>query len=117
MSLSKAWVQRDGGFKYRNTLCLNAIDIVEKVRVYDKGVTANADPASRNRVLVDYRVGDMHAPHIDNTEPVKTVCQAFVDAIERGIRPPTDGLAGLRVVRLLAAAQESIHKNGERIVL
>ena len=89
----------------------------DKIRVYDKGVTANADPTSRNRILVDYRVGDMYAPHIDNTEPVKRVCQAFVDAIGHGIRPPTDGLAGLRVVRLLAAAQESIHKNGERIVL
>ncbi len=89
----------------------------EKVRVYDKGVTRNADSLSRKRALIDYRIGDMYAPHIDNTEPLSRVCRTFVEAIERGTRPPTDGRAGLRVVRLLEAGQESLRKNGERIGL
>ncbi len=89
----------------------------EKVLVYDKGITHNADVSSRNRALVDYRVGDMHAPHLDNAEPLNRVCRAFIDAVERGIRPPTDGLAGLRVVRLLEAGQQSLRKNGERIAV
>ncbi|MEE8508633.1 MAG: gfo/Idh/MocA family oxidoreductase, partial [Myxococcota bacterium] len=89
----------------------------EKVLVYDKGITRNADVSSRARALVDYRVGDMYAPHLDNTEPLNRVCRAFVDAVERGIRPPTDGLAGLRVVRVLEAGQQSLRKNGERIAL
>lgn len=89
----------------------------EKVLVYDKGITHNADISSRNRALVDYRVGDMYAPHLDNTEPLNRVCRVFIDAVERGIRPPTDGLAGLRVVRLLEAGQQSLRKNGEQIAL
>lgn len=89
----------------------------EKVLVYDKGITHNADVSSRNRALVDYRVGDMYAPHLDNTEPLNRVCRVFIDAVERGIRPPTDGLAGLRVVRLLEAGQQSLRKNGEQIAL
>ena len=89
----------------------------EKVRVYDKGVTHNADSLSRKRALIDYRIGDMYAPHIDNTEPLSRVCRTFVEAIERGTRPPTDGRAGLRVVRMLEAGQESLRKNGERIGL
>ncbi len=89
----------------------------EKVLVYDKGITHNADVSSRNRALVDYRVGDMYAPHLDNTEALNRVCRAFIDAVERGIRPPTDGLAGLRVVRLLEAGQQSLRKNGEQIAL
>ncbi len=89
----------------------------EKVLVYDKGITHNADVSSRNRARVDYRVGDMYAPHLDNTEPLNRVCRVFIDAVERGIRPPTDGLAGLRVVRLLEAGQQSLRKNGEQIAL
>ena len=89
----------------------------EKVLVYDKGITRDADVSSRTRALVDYRVGDMHAPHLDNAEPLNRVCRAFIDAVERGIHPPTDGLAGLRVVRLLEAGQQSLRKNGERIAL
>jgi predicted dehydrogenase len=89
----------------------------EKVLVYDKGITRDADASSRTRALVDYRVGDMHAPHLDNAEPLNRVCRAFIDAVERGIHPPTDGLAGLRVVRLLEAGQQSLRKNGERIAL
>ncbi len=89
----------------------------EKVLVYDKGITHNADVSSRNRALVDYRVGDMYAPHLDNAEPLNRVCRVFIDAVERGIRPPTDGLAGLRVVQLLEAGQQSLRKNGEQIAL
>jgi predicted dehydrogenase len=89
----------------------------EKVRVYDKGVTRNADSLSRKRALIDYRIGDMFAPHIDNTEPLNRVCRTFVEAIEHRTQPPTDGRSGLRVVRMLEAGQESLRKNGERIGL
>ena len=89
----------------------------EKIRIYDKGVALASDPVSRHRALVDYRVGDMHAPHIDKTEPLTRVCGDFLDAIENGTRPLTDGEAGLEVVRILEAAQQSIRKGGERISL
>ncbi len=89
----------------------------EKIRVYDKGVTLNGDPRSRTEALIDYRVGDMYAPHSDRTEPLESVCNAFVDAIQLGKTPPSDGLAGLRVVRMLEAAQRSIEQSGDRVTL
>ena len=89
----------------------------EKIRVYDKGVTLQSDRVNRLEALVDYRVGDMFAPHIDKTEPLLRVCQSFLEAIERGTAPPTDGEAGLLVVRVLEAAEQSILKDGERISL
>jgi predicted dehydrogenase len=89
----------------------------EKVRVYAKGVTLAGDSSVRQRALVDYRLGDMFAPHIEKTEPLARVCRAFVEAIEGGRPPPTDGRAGLEVVRLLEAAQESLRKHGERVWL
>ena len=87
----------------------------EKLRIYEKGVTLSSDPAARARALVDYRVGDMFAPYIEKFEPLERVCRSFVDCIERRSVPITDGQAGLDVVRVLDAAQESIRKEGERI--
>ena len=89
----------------------------EKIRVYDKGVTLNSDSKSRERALVGYRIGDMFAPHIDHTEPLRRVCQAFLSAIEKDTDPPTAGRAGLEVVRVLEAAQASIDADGVRVSL
>lgn len=89
----------------------------EKVRIYNKGVTLNGDRSARAAALVDYRVGDMFAPHIDKTEPLQRICHEFLDAIETGTHPTSDAVAGLQVVRLLEAAQRSMDREGERIPL
>ena len=87
----------------------------EKIRVYEKGVSLNPGRDERERALVDYRVGDMHAPYIEKYEPLQRLCADFVDAIETGRPTLTDGRAGLDVVRILEAAQQSIRKEGERV--
>ncbi len=90
----------------------------EKVRVYEKGVTINGAPVlDRNAALVDYRVGDMYVPHIETTEPLERVCRSFVEAIETGARPLTDGRMGLQVVRILEGAQRSLDTDGARVPL
>jgi predicted dehydrogenase len=87
----------------------------EKLRIYEKGVTVNSDRADRARALVDYRLGDMSAPYIDKFEPLANVCRDFVDCVRQGTVPVSDGQAGVDVVQVLEAAQESIQKDGERI--
>ena len=87
----------------------------EKIRVYEKGVTLTSDRGARERALVDYRVGDMFAPYIEKYEPLERVCRDFLDSIRDGTTPLIDGCAGLEVVRVLEAAQESIRKEGEPI--
>ena len=67
--------------------------------------------------MVDYRTGDMFAPYIDKTEPLSRVCRAFLDAVSSGEPTPTSGEAGLAVVRVLEAAQRSLQKGGERVLL
>jgi predicted dehydrogenase len=89
----------------------------EKIRVYDKGVTFNSGPERRAQALVDYRVGDMFAPYIDKVEPLEEVGRSFVEAIRSGTPPITDGRAGLLVVQVLEAAQESIRRDGEKVRL
>ena len=76
----------------------------EKIRVYEKGVTLDGHSGDRERALVDYRMGDMFAPYIEKTEPLQLVCSSFLEAIESGTSPLTDGRAGLAVVRVLEAA-------------
>jgi predicted dehydrogenase len=94
------------------------IEPTEKVRVYDKGVTTNrtGDREADYQRLVSYRTGDVWAPKLDSTEALCYVVGEFLDSIRTARRPLTDGEAGLRVVRLLEAAQQSI-KNGGQVQL
>lgn len=89
----------------------------EKIRVYDRGMALDGGDRTRTPTLGDYRFGEMHAPNIDKTEPLARVCAAFIDAINDGTQPETDGVAGLEVVRILEAAQRSIENGGQRITL
>lgn len=98
------------------------IEPTEKVRVYDKGVLITraeevADKEAAYRTLVSYRTGDVWVPKLDSTEALYYVCDEFLSAIEERRRPLTDGQSGLRVVRLLEAAQQSISQNGRVIEL
>jgi predicted dehydrogenase len=100
----------------RKMILYDDIEPTEKVRVYDKGVTTNrvgADREADYQTLVSYRTGDVWAPKLDSAEALRYVVAEFLDSI-RASRPPlTDGQAGLRVVRVLAAAQESIKNGGQ----
>ena len=88
--------------------------VTEKVKIYDKGVTLNSIEGLYD-ALVQYRQGDMHAPAIENSEALAREIRHFVHCITQGTTPITDGRSGLRVVRILAAAEESIRQEGKRI--
>lgn len=95
------------------------IEPTEKVRVYDKGVTASrvGDREAAYQTLVSYRTGDVWAPKLDTTEALRYVVAEFLDSINQGRKPLTDGYAGLRVVRLLEAAQQSMKNGGQAVTL
>jgi predicted dehydrogenase len=99
----------------RKMILYDDIEPTEKVRVYDKGVTAKrvGDREADYQTLVSYRTGDVWAPKLDSTEALRYVVADFLDSIGGARRPLTDGLAGLRVVRLLEAAQQSIKDGGQ----
>ncbi|HEY0545775.1 MAG TPA: Gfo/Idh/MocA family oxidoreductase [Pyrinomonadaceae bacterium] len=98
------------------------IEPTEKIRIYDKGVTTkrSKDATEREaeyRTLVGYRTGDVWVPKLDSTEALTYVSEEFLSAIRESRSPLTDGHAGLRVVRLLEAAQQSIEQDGRQIKL
>ena len=84
----------------------------EKVRVYDKGVSVTSERGVY-QLLVSYRSGDMWAPRLDETEALQRETRYFLDCIATGERPVNDGRAGLRVVRMLEAADESLRRHRE----
>jgi predicted dehydrogenase len=88
----------------------------EKVRVYDKGVQFKTGEGLHD-VLVSYRTGDMWAPQIEQVEALRAELDYFADCIMTRQTPFNDGQAGLRVVRMLEAAEHSIQKRGELITL
>jgi predicted dehydrogenase len=97
----------------RRMVLYDDIEATEKVKVYDRGIRWNEDPDEvRRETLVAYRLGDMSAPVIDQTEALRTECAHFIEAIITGAPPLTDGHAGLRTVRMLEAAERSLRNGG-----
>ena len=88
----------------------------EKVRVYDKGVERGGQVVSYGDALT-VRSGDILIPKISLQEPLRLECQHFVDCVRDRKTPLTDGADGLRVVRVLAAAQASLEQGGAPVPL
>ena len=101
----------------RKGLVYNDLLPDEKIRVYDRGITVSHDQETKRGILVGYRTGDVWAPHVDRVEPLQVMVSHFAECVADGKRPLTDGEAGLRIVRILEAAQRSIKAQGGRITL
>ena len=86
----------------------------EKIKVYDKGVDVTPGPGVHD-LLVSYRSGDMWAPKIEQTEALAAETRHFIDCVSRGVKPLNDGESGLRVVRILEAADESLKHRGKAV--
>ena len=83
----------------------------EKLRIYDKGY--DRPPAfSQYAEYLTLRQGDIHIPHVPMAEPLAVEIDHFLDCILHGTPPRTDGASGLRAVRILAAAQASLVRDG-----
>jgi predicted dehydrogenase len=89
----------------------------EKVKVYDSGITLNGGGEGVYQMLVGYRTGDIWSPRVSPTEALQVEAQHFLDCIELGSRPLSDGEAGLRVVRILEAAARSLASGGQVVEL
>jgi len=87
----------------------------EKVKIYDKGVTVSHQSEAVYELLVGYRSGDMWAPKLDNTEALRTETIHFINCIENNKAPLTDAASGLRIVRLLEAAEISMRARGRLV--
>lgn len=85
---------------------------VDKIQLYDRGVALGA-PNSFGEYQLTYRTGDIISPKLDVTEPLLIQTNHFLDCVEQGQRPRSDGEMGLAIVRVLEAAEISARSNGE----
>jgi predicted dehydrogenase len=83
------------------------MEIERKVTIYDKGF--DQDFSSYGEYIA--RSGEAYSPRISNEEPLRIECRHFVDCIRDGSRPRSDGMSGLRVVRVLEALQRSLEES------
>jgi predicted dehydrogenase len=75
-----------------------------KLQVFDKGF----DEGARGYGEYITRTGDIFSPSIPNVEPLRVECEHFVECVRTGARPRSDGISGLRVVRVLEELQRSL---------
>jgi predicted dehydrogenase len=99
----------------KKMLVWNDLEADEKLKIYDKGVQMNGDGVYD--LLVSYRSGDMWAPRVEQVEALKMEAAYFVDCIMNNKTPFNDGVAGLHVVRMLEAADQSLQQQGKIVQL
>ena len=96
----------------------------EKIKIYDKGVIVQKNNIPRQpyydtyeQWALTYRSGDVHSPRIDNKEPLSVMANHFIDCIKNNKKPLTDGYSGLKVVKVLEAAQQSLKNDGSKVTM
>jgi predicted dehydrogenase len=99
----------------RKMLVYDDVSALEKIRIYDKGVTVTPHYDTFGEFHLSYRYGDILIPRLDDSEPLKVACQHFVDCVERQETCRSSGDAGLDVVRVLDAAMASLREDGRLI--
>ena len=87
----------------------------EKVKIYDKGVTVSQSPEAVYEMLVSYRSGDMWAPRLMQPKRCKLKRCILLTALRTIRQPETDGQAGLRLVRIVEAAEKSLRARGQLV--
>jgi predicted dehydrogenase len=100
----------------KKMLVWNDLEADEKLKIYDKGVDVKSQEGVYN-LLVSYRSGDMWAPQVEQIEALRIELQYFAECITKSETPFNGGCAGLKVVRMLEAASQSLSKRGELVYL
>jgi predicted dehydrogenase len=101
----------------RRMVVFDDLETSDKIKVYDRGISVNPSPENVHQMLVGYRTGDMWSPQLELREALSAEAAHFVDCIATRRTPITDGYAGLRVVRLLEAATQSMKSQGALVAV
>ena len=97
-------------------LVWNDLEVDEKIKVYDKGVNVTSGQGLYE-LLVSYRSGDVWSPKVEATEALSVELGYFLNCVLDGTTPTNDGEAGLRIVRLLESAEQSLKNRGQLVLL
>jgi predicted dehydrogenase len=96
----------------KKMLVYDDVSSLEKIRIYDKGVSIMPHYDTFGEFQLSYRFGDIFIPKLDDSEPLKIACKHFVECIEKDAYPRSGGKHGLEVVKVLEASIESMQNSG-----
>ncbi len=85
------------------------IEPSEKIRLYDKGI--DHDDTKPDPFFPKYRSGDVLIPALPMTEALSTEAKHFLECIRGNEKPIVSGEDGMRMVRILELANESLKKH------
>ena len=100
----------------KKMLVWNDLEVDEKIKIYDKGVEIKNREGVYS-LLATYRSGDIWVPKVDNNDALKFEIEHFINSILNDEIPINDGYAGLRIVKMLEAANKSLKNEGKMIRL
>ena len=100
----------------KKMVVFNDMEPTEKIRIYDTAHTVSSDE-EKQRILVDYRVGDVFIPKLEIKEALGGMARDFISAIMTGSKPIASYESGLNTIRILEAAQISIKEQGREVAL
>ncbi len=98
----------------KKMLVFDDMENSEKIKIYDCGVDITSTESLHN-ALVQYRVGDMYSPKVEQTEALYLAAKEFLGSIKNSKKLLTDGVNGLEVVKLLEASDQSLKQKGKFI--
>ncbi|MFA7361197.1 MAG: Gfo/Idh/MocA family oxidoreductase [Candidatus Kapaibacterium sp.] len=100
----------------KKMLVFDDMENIEKIKIYDSGVNMN-NKQNIYDALVQYRIGDMYSPKVNQTEALSLGVSEFINSILENRIPLTNAYDGLEVVKILEAANKSIKNKGKLIAL
>lgn len=98
----------------KKMIVYNDLEPSEKVRVYDTGYSHKSDE-DKNKIMVDYRTGDVFIPKLSSMEALAGVAKDFIQSVITKGEPLANATLGMKVVQILEASQESIKNNGKEV--
>ncbi|MBI2360516.1 MAG: Gfo/Idh/MocA family oxidoreductase [Deltaproteobacteria bacterium] len=97
----------------RQRILYDDLNIQEQLRIFEKSVySSGKDTDSFGEFILAIRDGDILSPKIEVSEPLKNQCEHFLESIQNGASPLTDGPFALDVLSVLGALQRSLNGNG-----
>lgn len=101
----------------RKMIVYDDLEPREKIRIYDVRVECPRHYDDFAEFQYSYHYGECRIPHLEQREPLRNMCEHFIECIRQGSRPDSCGTSGLDVVRVLEACTASLRGRGLPVTL
>ncbi len=98
-------------------IVFNDLEPTEKIKIYDTGYDHKIDEEEKNRIMVDYRIGDVYVPKVELKEALLGMANDFISCINNKKQPVSNAILGLDVIKVLEASNESIKSGGKEVLI